>query len=430
MVALLATAVCLLGEVALFFTAVSSIRHLLVMLLSGYLLTWALYGFLSSSSHAELVKRFSLMTSAIALCLVVAEGIALLGLVDYRSVLGAFESTNALSVTGRHADRELLWQHDPYYRYEKPYQGNLGAALCRPPDPLQTVAVRYDRHGFRNRSDLQQADIVVIGDSYIEGYMTSEEKLATTLLGQLQGKTVANLGHSGYGPQQELVVLTRYGLPLHPQIVIWAFFEGNDFEDAERYEENVARGGSPLWRNVWSRSLTRNVLARTLRPAKACIPNTKIEQYQAQFMDRLHLATPVLFAPSEMKPFSESRLNKALLSIAEAARLCREQNIEFIVAFVPEKYRVYRDLPNVTWSSKAMESWTVNGAPTEMARRLANLQLDIHFVDLTPALRIASRMGLTTYLPDDTHWTDVGNRVVAARLDEALASLTLQARRP
>lgn len=430
MVAFLATAVCLAGEVALIVRGISAIRHLLALLLFGYLLAWAWYGLLSSVTHAELVKRFSLMTCSLALCLIIVEGAALLGLVDYRDVWGSFERNNSLSLPGRHADRELLWQHDPYYRYEEPYQGNLGAALCRPPDPLQTIAVRYDRHGFRNRSDLQQADIVVIGDSYIEGYMTSEEKLATTLLSQLQGKTVANLGHSGYGPQQELVVLTRYGLPLHPQTVIWAFFEGNDFNDAERYEEKVARGGNPLWRNLWSRSLTRNVLARILRPAKTCIPNTKIEQYQAQFMDQLHLATPVLFAPSEREPFSESRLNKALFSIAEAAKLCREQNIQFIVAFVPEKYRVYRDLPNVTWSSKAVGSWTVSSVPTEMARRLEQLQLDIHFVDLTPALRAASRMGLTTYLPDDTHWTDAGNRVVAAKLDEVLASLTLQARRP
>ena len=58
------------------------------------------------------------------------------------------------------------------------------------------------------------------------------------------------LGHSGYGPQQELVVLKRYGLRLHPRTVIWTLFEGNDFSDAERYEEKVARAGSPFWRNL------------------------------------------------------------------------------------------------------------------------------------------------------------------------------------
>ena len=256
-----------------------------------------------------------------------------------------------------------------------------------PPDVSKKVVVHYDRHGFRNSVDLQQADIVVIGDSYIEGYMTPESKLATTLLGQLQGKTVANLGHSGYGPQQELVVLKRYGLPLHPRTVIWTFFEGNDLSDAERYEEKVARAGSPFWRNLWSRSLTRNVLTRWLRPATECTPHSEIEQFQAHFMDEHHMAQPVFFAPAEIEPFSESRLSKVLISIAEAAALCREQNIGFIVAFIPEKYRVYHDLSNVTLASDVIRSWQVSNLPVELARRLAQLDLAIQYVDLTPHSR-------------------------------------------
>ena len=427
-VALLTTALCLVGQAALFFAQVTSAGHLLLILLSGYLLTWALYGLLSPTSHAELMKRFSLMTASIAMCLLVAEGAALLGVVDYRAVLGSFESGNALTVAGRHADRELFWQHDPYYQYIEPYQGNLGKALCLPPDVSKKVVVHYDRHGFRNSVDLQQADIVVIGDSYIEGYMTPESKLATTLLGQLQDKTVANLGHSGYGPQQELVVLKRYGLPLHPRTVIWTFFEGNDFSDAEQYEEKVARAGSPFWRDLRSRSLIRNVLTRWLRPANECTPHSEIEQFQAHFMDEHHMAKPVFFAQAEIEPFSDSSLSKVLISIAEAAALCREQNIGFMVAFIPEKYRVYHDLNNVTFDSDPIRSWKVSNLPVELARRLTELDPGIHYVDLTPALKTASRKGIATYLSDDTHWTDSGNRIVAEALHAALGSVAPQAK--
>jgi acetyltransferase AlgX (SGNH hydrolase-like protein) len=357
------------------------------------------------------------------MCLLAAEGAALLRVVDYRAVLGSFESGNVLSVAGRHADHELFWQHDPYYRYEEPYQGNLGAALCRPPDVSKKVVVQYDRHGFRNSVDLQQADIVVIGDSYIEGYMTPESKLATTLLSRLQGKTVANLGHSGYGPQQELVVLKRYGLPLHPRTVIWTLFEGNDLSDAERYEEKVARADNPVWRNLWARSFTRNVLSRMLRPANECTPHHKVEHFQARFMDEHHVAKPVFFAQAELEPVLESSLSKALIPIAEAAALCREQHIGFIVAFIPEKYRVYHDLGNVTFGSDAIRSWRVSDLPVELARRLIQLDLGIHYVDLTPALKTASRKGVATYLSDDTHWTNAGNRIVAEALHEALGSV-------
>lgn len=110
MVAILATGFCLGIQVALFLTEDISILHLLVILLSGYFLTWALYALLSATAHAELMNRFSLMTSSLVLCLVVAEGVAMVGLVDYRAIFGSFEPGNALSVRGRHADQELLWR--------------------------------------------------------------------------------------------------------------------------------------------------------------------------------------------------------------------------------------------------------------------------------------------------------------------------------
>ena len=141
---------------------------------------------------------------------------------------------------------ELLWQHDPYFQYEEAVPGQYGRSFMCATRSFANVVVRYDRNGFRNSVDLQQADIVVIGDSYIEGYMTPESKLATTLLGQLQGKTVANLGHSGYGPQQELVVLKRYGLPLHPHTVIWAFFEGNDLFRSTNVRDTSGYGRQPF----------------------------------------------------------------------------------------------------------------------------------------------------------------------------------------
>ena len=217
-------------------SSVPRISHVFITLIAGYFLTWGLYSALSSLPYTELWKRFSLTTGALILTIMVAEIPAALRLIDYRAVFGAFDPTAALSVAGRHADPELLWHHDPYYHYEEPYQGNLGRALCLSPDVSKRIAVRYDRNGFRNPKDFYKADIVVIGDSYIEGYMTEESRLATSYLAKMTGKVVANLGHSGYGPQQELVVLKRYGLPLNPSVVIWAFFQGNDIMDAERYE--------------------------------------------------------------------------------------------------------------------------------------------------------------------------------------------------
>jgi len=419
-VAGLTLAVFLAGYGILFLTGVTTIRHLLDNVISAYLLGWALYGMFSRVPLSETGTRFLLTTGSIAFCWVLAEGAVLIDLVDYRALFGSYESGTALSVAGRRFDKELLWRHDPHYQYEAPYQGNIGAALCVPPDPARTVAVRYDRNGFRNARDLESAEFVVIGDSYMEGYFTPDKYLITTRLSELQGKSVANLGHSGYGPQQELAVLRRFGLPLAPKTVIWAFFEGNDFSDAEKYDERVLRSGIGWWQDFWFRSLSRDVSALLFRPDQQCTPDDSLAELRAEFRDATHRTTTVFFASAEVERISDQTLRKAVVPLIEAAKLCRDRNIRFLVAFVPEKFRVYHDLGNVTLATEAIRRWQVTDLPGHMQRLLAEADSRIEYVDLTPALKAASRAGIPTYLADDTHWTDEGNRVAAEAIHRAL----------
>ncbi len=417
----LTMAVFLLGYGLLLLTGVTNIRHLLDNAIASYLLAWALYGMFARVPLSEVGTRFLLTTSALIVCWLLAESAVLLGLIDYRTLLGRYEQGNPLSVAGRQFDDELLWRHDAYYHYKAAYQGNIGQALCMPPDPARTIDVRYDRHGFRNNQDLYEADLVVIGDSYIEGYLTSEAKLITTILNELQGTSVGNLGHSGYGPQQELAVLKRFGLPLKPKTVVWAFFEGNDFIDAQGYDNGAHLSSNTFWQDFWFRSLTRNVAVSMFRPPMpTCVPNDAILKLRAEFTDTNNMTHTVFFAPTEVEPPSEKTLQKAAALIAEAATLCREQNIRFLVAFVPEKYRVYHDLTNVSLLTDTVRQWRVSNLPNQLQQLLFQLEPSIEYIDLTPSLKAASQKGVATYLPDDTHWTDEGNRVAAETIHRAL----------
>ena len=126
-----------------------------------------------------------------------------------------------------------------------------------PPDPSRTVVIRYDRNGFRNAKTLETAEVVVIGDSYVEGYLMSDEHLLTTHLSKLQGMSVANLGHSGYGPQQELAVLRRFGLPLKPKpssghssrVMIFRMRRNTGHPAARRRARH--RPWQDFWRDFW-----------------------------------------------------------------------------------------------------------------------------------------------------------------------------------
>ena len=409
------------GYFLLLLTDVTNIRHLIDNIVTAYLLAWSLYGMFARLPLSEVGTRFLLTTSALLFCWIIAESAVLAGVIDYRLLLGGFEEDNPLSVAGRKFDKELLWRHEPFYHYEASYQGNLGEAICRAPDPARKVSVRYDEYGFRNSSTPDEADLVVIGDSYIEGYLTSEANLITTVLSALRTKPVINLGHSGYGPQQELLVLQRFGLPLKPKTIVWAFFEGNDFAEAEYYDKVVpSHSQSDFWQDFWFRSLTRNVAATMLRPARACVPNETIHASQAEFIDAENVRETVFFAPSELETPSDRTFHQVAATIAEAARLCRASNIRLVVAFIPEKFRVYHDLPNVSLVTETSRRWRVSDIPDRMRRLLRELDSSIEYIDLTPALKVASLNGQATYLPDDTHWTDHGNRVAAETIYRAL----------
>jgi hypothetical protein len=100
--------------------------------------------------------------------------------------------------------------------------------------------------------------------------------------------------------------------------------------------------------------------------------------------------------------------------------LCRQRQIRFLVVFVPEKYRVYHDLSNFEFGTEGLRSWKVNDLPSRLKQILTAFAPDIEYLDLTPALKVESRKGIATYLPDDTHWTPAGHRVAAEAIDRAL----------
>src|SRR5262249_26014037 len=115
-------------------------------------------------------------------------------LVDFRAVLNS-PTEEPWRNPRNLKDPKLLHIHKPYERLV--WKGH---------------EYRYDRHGFRNESDLAAADVILIGDSFVEGWNVSAAELLTERLAEQSGRTVANLGQSWYGPQQELEVLRRFGL--------------------------------------------------------------------------------------------------------------------------------------------------------------------------------------------------------------------------
>lgn len=421
----LTLAIFVCGCTVLWLTGVTSTGHLVDDLVAGYLLMWGLYAFLSNLPRKEIRARFVLMTLSGIAVLGTAELLGVVGVLNYQTLFGS-HGREWFDRSGYVRDPELGYRREAHYRERGSFvRGNIGEALCLPANPPEPFDLRYDHRGFRNDTDMDRADVVVIGDSYVEAPMLPGASLLTTELSHRLQTSVANLGISGYGPEQELVVLKRYALGLHPKTIVWVFFEGNDLYQLDP-EDQESAGSPDVWAahdEYWMRSLTRNLLLRSRTALRGCVPHPDYLRLRGTFQDAEGKETVLYFwerlAP--LKPTDRLRLDRLRSILAEAYDVSRQRGIRLVVAFAPVKHRVHQGLENFEPLTEEMREWPLNDLPNEVEAMLSALTPEIEFIDLTLPLREAAARGGLTYLPDDTHWTAEGQRVAGEAIHHLLA---------
>lgn len=110
------------------------------------------------------------------------------------------------------------------------------------------VYVRVNSQGFHDVEHTKEKPanafrIAVLGDSFTEAMQVSVDKNFSSVMQKdlgncagLNGKKVEaiNLGVSGYGTGQELQILRHYAWDYSPDLVVLAFFTGNDVQNNNR----------------------------------------------------------------------------------------------------------------------------------------------------------------------------------------------------
>ena len=116
---------------------------------------------------------------------------------------------------------------------------------------------------------------------------------------------------------------------------------------------------------------------------------------------------------------AEARLPYLKELLLQGDALIREGSGTLLVAHIPMKIDVYRDLLAFPDGS-IVQDWE----PLELAAELeawaeAN---DLNYMDLTPALQQAAADGTLVYFLDDAHWTPEGHQVVARTVIDHLTT--------
>lgn len=193
--------------------------------------------------------------------------------------------------------------------------------------------------------------VVVLGDSIAFGLHVSDDETFPSLLdARPNGLEVANLSVLGYGPDQELLVLERDGLPLEPDVVVLFFCLANDFAEA-MLPVSLYDGRSPKPRfHLEQGRLVLDATAVSLTPLASTLQ---------QLADHSHLynrvASLVPRGPAPPGPHWRERYAQALQDEERALRtslaivgrmqeLCVPRGIRFLVALMPDRFS-YRTKP-------------------------------------------------------------------------------------
>lgn len=324
-------------------------------------------------------------------------------------------------------DPDLAFRHAPNTRWFGRLRSDVESAWGLPASTSDPITITHDINGYRNATQIARADIVLIGDSYVEGVYVSDDHTISRFLQARLGVPVVNLGVAGYGTAQELIVLKRDGMPLKPRIVIWFFFEGNDLYNDQQFENillspwEARASGWTASHSWWRRSFIRNAHAQLRLLLHALVPS-QCPHFGILAVEGLR-GKSVLFGREAAFPwtdFERRRWESARETLNEAVRSTREHNINLLLVYVPIKFRVYRDFVDLPPQSEVRD-WTLWPLP-DLFGQFCRAE-GLACLDLTEFLRGSVHGGNMPYAPADSHWSSEGHRLIAQRLQEVLESL-------
>ncbi len=325
------------------------------------------------------------------------------------------------------------------------YTGDLFELTCLSPTSAPETtpySVQYTRddHGFRNPTPWpDDVDMVVVGDSF-----TAAEIIQYPFWQDIVPSTSA-FGLPGSGSLEQSLLLREFGLPRSPEIVVMAYFGGNDISDTWRFHQ-ARLAGETIYsqtnrdRKPWEYLVTFHALMLvrdliTPEQRESCAyPLSDSQGNQLAFYDEfLSQATVGTDDLLESEIFAVTR--DTILSAAEETQ---NMGATFVLVYLPHKAQTHQQLLSaeqilsitgvqpISPLTPTEEGFTTRqDLSIEQTSILLNQNMDAQrdllaelaedagflFLDLTPQFREAAANGIATYFFGDTHWNQEGHNL-------------------
>lgn len=261
--------------------------------------------------------------------------------------------------------------------------------------------------------------IQIYGDSFTWGYGVDAEKRYTDIFNKkIQEKypkkfEVMNFGTTGYGTDQEYLLLKNEGLKYKPEVIIFAYH--NDAFDVSR--KIAYNHEKPFF------SIKNNTLVLTNYPIpknENLSENKNLEGGNMIVLvdAKLSLLKSYVFIRERLrsfKPISDFK-DKLFLKnmnqtfevidklLIESNNLAKENNASFIIILIPDRYQVY---------GKA------NTLEIDHILELGKKE-NLSVINLLPMLREIGKKEKDLYFTIDHHYSEKGNEIVGELLSNEL----------
>jgi hypothetical protein len=350
--------------------------------------------------------------------------------------------------------------------------------------PEYDVEIATNRDGFRDvdherRKKRGSTRVAVIGDSFIWGagvefpeIMTSRVAHALNGAGArwrasdydppAAGHEVMNFGVTGTGPRLYLRAWENAVRRYRPDIVIVAFYAGNDLSDALKESRVTARrsgwalptaigrllhrdaqpaaaaglgwaaegGGDPLARDaLLARGRDAGVDSATIDARLAAIPDSLLADARAFRINPFNFAEAILDPESIRKnlmlePGNETQVGwpAARAALDTIATSVERAGARFVLACLPPAVQVDSSYWWIRHPGFHLDERVVSDAPLQDSLAAFAQARDLAFVDLLPRLRAAhrARPNERLYFEQDGHWTAAGNAKAAGEITKAI----------
>lgn len=280
------------------------------------------------------------------------------------------------------------------------------------------------------KKDSGEHRIIVIGDSFSEGYTVGFDSLFSETLKKKLRKTqpyqrteVINFGTGGYSTDQELLCFERDAVQFSPDETVLMFCVNDPwFNHQGRY---YSRGYKPLFLPVADSLHLTNVPVPTMasrsffsKTKDWLLENSELVQRFKNVRDNARYAASGQTVPGEWRIFQKAKtpeMEAAWLVTAKLLDRLRQKTEAagsgLTVFYIPEKIEVYE----ADWQD-FLKTYSLKPTvfePSAARSRLKEIcdSLGIRLIDPTPIFIEKSKTSPPLYFKHDWHWNEHGHQL-------------------